>query len=158
LNAQTFTAQDWVTIIAALAGLLVLPTITAIANLMVSVRNGQHLQKNTEITREIGAKTDVVNGHVNSESARREARLEALHKENQLLRDVLADKEKTAAVLAQSVVTASVSRSRSRSTDPAPQESLTKLASIDENTKATAENTARTDAAMQELTRSGGEK
>jgi hypothetical protein len=82
LNAQTFTAQDWVTIIAALAGLLVLPTITAIANLMVSVRNGQHLQKNTEITREIGAKTDVVNGHVNSESARREARLEALHKEN----------------------------------------------------------------------------
>jgi hypothetical protein len=71
---------------------------------------------------------------------------------------VLADKEKTAAVLAQSVVTASVSRSRARSTDPSPQESLTKLASIDENTKATAENTARTDAAMQELTRSGGEK
>lgn len=50
-------------------------------------------------------KTEVIEGHVNSEKTAAAGKIETLEKENSLLREMMADKKETAALLAQAAAT-----------------------------------------------------
>jgi hypothetical protein len=153
--AQQYTATEIVQIINALAVSLILPVIAAVGLLISQIRaTGRKVEDNTRVTvsglADLSAKTDVVNGHVNSESARKLAQIEGLIKENMLLREVLADKKSVAALLAQTAATSS--RTLLRASDPLVSDAaIARLEKIDKNTEATAQNTAHTDEAMRAI-------
>jgi hypothetical protein len=79
------------TTIAALAGACVL-VIGAIAGGIVTIITAIH---------QVGAKADVIVGHVNSEKTASQGREATLQAENALLREMLADSKGRAALLAQ---------------------------------------------------------
>lgn len=115
-------------------------------------------------------KVDKIEGHVNSEKTAAEGREAALRKENALLREIMADKKETAALLAQAVATQPVAvvlpvSAAPAAPAPARTTELAVLKKTEQNTAATAEsaaqtadntakteaNTAKTEAVVQEL-------
>jgi hypothetical protein len=84
-----YTAAEFSLIIAALGVMLV--------NVINAWRQNSKLDS-------IGQKTATIEGHVNSKETKYVEQLAAMTRENDILRTVIIDKDKTAALLAQSVV------------------------------------------------------
>ena len=81
-----------------------------LAQLIATWRNGTKLDTNTAATvataatvNTIQTKAAVIEGHVNSKEAKYVEQILALQRENELLRQMIADKRETAAILAQAV-------------------------------------------------------
>lgn len=112
-------------------------------------------QAQTEKIDETLRKTAVIEGHVNSEKTRAAGEIAALKVEIVLLRETMADKKETAALLAQSVVATPPSphpipqMSSVPTLPPSPE--VATLKKIEKHTKETAANTAATDATVQEI-------
>ena len=100
MDPHTYPVSDVAMIVGVVIGGLTSLAV-AVGNIVVAVRNGRKVDENTALTAAGIARTEVVVGHVNSESTRAQGQIAALQKENDILREVLADKRKTAEMLAQ---------------------------------------------------------
>ena len=104
-----------VTIIAALAAAIV-SVINAlrIADVMVK-QDADSVRMDT-----VSKDTEAIKGHVNSEKTAAAGREDALRKENELLREIIADKKSTAGLLAQ----AAAQRGRDSAPPPNPDPTI----------------------------------
>lgn len=115
----------------------------AIVNIITASAAARQRQVQTDKIDETLRKTAVIEGHVNSEKTRAAGEIATLEKEVLLLRELMADKKETAALLAQSAA-------QTQTPTTAPK-SAPVLKQIEKNTAATAENTAATDVTVQEI-------
>jgi len=92
-----YSAPEFLLIIAAMG--------TIIVNIINAWKNTSKIQDNTNKLDIIGQKTATIEGHVNSKETKYVEQIASLTRENEILRTVIIDKDKTAALLAQSVIT-----------------------------------------------------
>jgi len=110
-----------------LVGGLIVTVITAIAGAIVSIITAIRVTAvqsltatNTSTVLEVAKSTAKIEGHVNSEKTASEGREHALRKENDLLREMLAERKSTAALLAQSTAISSGAGAATPPTPPSP--------------------------------------
>jgi hypothetical protein len=96
--------------------------------------------------RTMAGKVSAIEGHVNSEKTAAEGRENTLKAEKALLMEMLAERKQAAALLAQAA-----SHAVAAGVPVAVEHGQTTLEQVERNTKDTATNTARTDAAISEL-------
>lgn len=130
------TSTEVITVIAAVGGL-----VTIIGGVLVNVVVA--LRSKVD---EVNAKVDVVKGSVDGQATAAASREESLQKELKFLREMLADRKETAALLAQSITIVPPR------VDVAHPETAKSLDRIDVNTSETAKNTARVEAEVKGLT------
>lgn len=130
----------------------------AIVNIITAAAAARQRQVQTDKIDETLRKTAVIEGHVNSEKTRAAGEIATLQKEVLLLRELMADKKETAALLAQSTIQTSAHKTFPAAIPVEGQSPVSvKLAEakvlkqIEKHTKETAENTAATDVTVQEI-------
>jgi hypothetical protein len=84
-----YTATELLLIIAAVGAVVV--------NVIIAWRTGK-------VADQTLIKAAVIEGHVNSKETKYNEQIISLQKENELLKNTIADKDKTAALLAQSII------------------------------------------------------
>jgi hypothetical protein len=103
--ATAFSAPEWLTIITAISALVVVVG-GVIVNVVVALRTKAVAVETKAAVVEVDKKADVITGHVNSAAAASAAKIDGLEKEIVLIRSMLADSDKRAALLAQAAVAA----------------------------------------------------
>ena len=91
-----YTAAELTLVIAAVGVMLV--------NVINAWRQSSRLDSQDLKLDSIGQKTATIEGHVNSKETKYVEQLTAMNRENEILRGVIIDKDKSAALLAQSLV------------------------------------------------------
>lgn len=128
----------------------------AIVNIITAAGAARQRQEQTNKIDETLRKTAVIEGHVNSEKTRAAGEIATLQKEVLLLRELMADKKETAALLAQSAVQAKPIPAAAplTVTDTNKRTEVKVLKEIEKHTAETAANTVATDATVQEIKKS----
>jgi hypothetical protein len=101
LVAMAFTPSELTAIMIA-SGALVTTIFTGVVNIITALRAERKLDHAIVRVDEVGAKADVISGHVNSAATASTAKIDAMQKQIDQLTRLLADSKQTAAVLAQS--------------------------------------------------------
>lgn len=137
----TYTAGEVVLIVAAL-GTLIAGFAAAIVSIIVALRTGRSLQENTAVTQATFTEAKVISGHVNSKETKLSEQIISLERENKILREVIADKAATAALLAQAASSTAPPQARAARRTDAADAPVAQLAQIEANTAEIAANTA----------------
>ena len=98
IAATAFSATEITTLVVA-ATAFITSAFTGVVSVLTVLRTAKKVDT-------IDAKADVITGHVNSAAAASAAKIDGLQKELLLMRESLAERKETAALLAQGVATA----------------------------------------------------
>jgi len=101
---NTYTMPELIALVTAVSAAIGV-LITGIVQVITAVRTTAALKENTVITQATLTKTAVIEGHVNSEKTADAKTIEFQARENQMLREQLAQKDRVAGLLAQAAAT-----------------------------------------------------
>lgn len=153
--AVAFSPSDITAMMVSLSALIAAVG-TVIVNIITARRAAVKIEEVKVKTDAVMTEAVAIKGHVNSAAAAAAARIDALEKQIVSLISQAADSKERASLLAQALA---VTTARPSADVPAPltmgveltDVHASTLKSIDVNTEQTAKNTAKTDAAVQEL-------